>query len=343
MVYILLLSTVVAAQEADKISAASVIETTLNELGIEAASIKFRQMWAQKESYSFLQSEFLKLGGKLKQEGKPKETIALLNMTLEMFPNFDQAYLLLGQVYRSLGLHDKDLEYTDSAFKIRDARKLTNFITENKNTLAENAEQVIERYLEAIGGRKNLLKIKTMKLTLTKLQTINQETAFIRYYKYPHYSRQTIVNPEITMSTDGETVWKVTSEGWELETQHPFKYTPDIYSDFINYQDRGISYTLLGIEVLDSDVLYHLLKTYKDGHTRDYYFSAESGLFVMERRDWGIGKDIKRYFDWRKVEGVLIPYLFVVTNQGGIGHAHGTIIKDIKINTPLEDSLFKEQ
>ena len=327
-------------QGTNKISAASLLEKALNESGMEAATVKFNEMCAQKERYSFLESEFLELGNKHKQEGRTKETIAVLHMTREIFPNFDQAYLLLGHVYRSLGLYAEDLEHTNHAFEIRYAKILTTFLSENKESLAENAEQVLDRYFEAIGGRENLLKIKSMKMTLTRLQTVNQETAFIRYYKYPHFSRQTIVDPEITMSTDGQSVWKITSEGWTLDTRHPYKYTPDIYNDFINYQERGISYRLLGIEVLDSEVLYHVLKIHEDGHTRDYYFSAESGLFVMERRDWGIGKDIKRYFDWREVEGILIPHMFVVTNQGGLGHAHGAIIKDIKMNAPLDDALF---
>ena len=88
--------------------------------------------------------------------------------------------------------------------------------------------------------------------------------------------------------------------------------------------------------------MYRLLKTYQDGHTRDYYFSAESHLFVMERRDFGVGKDIKQYFDWREVQGILFPHLFVVTIKAGLGYSHGAIIKEIKINEPLDDSLFKE-
>jgi hypothetical protein len=87
--------------------------------------------------------------------------------------------------------------------------------------------------------------------------------------------------------------------------------------------------------------MYRVLKTYADGHSREYYFSAESGLFIMERRDFGIGKDIKQYFDWREVHGILFPHLFVVTNKVGLGHTHGAIIKEIKINESLDDSLFK--
>jgi len=340
IVFALFLTAVVSPQEADKISAASIIEKTLKDFGIEAALIEFREMRAQEESYSVLQTELLRLGANLRREGETQEAIAVFNMTIEAFPNSDQAYLELGRAYRSLGLNDKDLESTNRAFEIRDARMLTDFISKNKNSIAQNAELVIDGYLAAIGGKENLLKIKTVKLILTRLNSVNQEAALIRYYKYPHSSRQTVVRSGNSAATDGKKVWRVTSEGWKENPKSNFKYVPDIYGDFIDYRKRGISYNLLGIETLDSQVMYRLLKTYKDGHTREYYFSAESGLFVMERRDFGTGKDIKRYYDWREVEGILFPHLFVVTSKIGLGHSHGAITKEIKINESLDDSLF---
>ena len=133
------------------------------------------------------------------------------------------------------------------------------------------------------------------------------------------------------------------SEGWKEMPQSHFKYAPDIYGDFIEYEKKGISYHLIGIEAVDSQIMYRLLKTYENGHSIEYYFSAESHLFVMERRDFGIGKDMKQYFDWREVNGILFPHLFVVTNKIGLGQTHGAITKEIIINEPLDDSLFKEQ
>lgn len=342
MVFALFLITVVCAQEADNISVASTIENTLEDFGVEAASIKFREMRAQEESYSVLETELLRLGGDLRREGRTPEAIAVFNMTIEAFPNSDQAYLELGRAYRLLGLNDKALESTNRAFEIRNARTLADFISKNKNSIAKDAEQVIDMYLQAIGGKENLVKIKTVKLTLTLLNSVNQEVAFYRYYKYPHFYRQTVVRSGNSIVTDGKTVWRVTSEGWKENPQSNYRYVPDIYGDFIDYEKRGISYKLLGIEALDSQMMYRLLKTYKDGRTREYYFSAESGLFVMERRDFGIGKDIKRHYDSREIEGILFPHLSVVTNEVGLGHSHGAIIKEIKINESLDDSLFIE-
>ncbi|MFC2133689.1 hypothetical protein ACFLTH_03655 [Bacteroidota bacterium] len=339
----LFLSSVVSAQETDSLSAASLIKITLNEFGIEAAEIKFKEIYAEQDKFSVSESDFLKLGSNLQREDRIKEAIAVFKMTAIFFPNSDQAYLDLGRSYRSLGLDEKDLESTNRAFEIRNAETLKDFISKNKDTIAKSAKEVIDLYLEAIGGKENLLKIKTIKLTLTDLNSVNQEAVFLRYYKYPYCYRQTIVKSGNSNVTDGKNVWRITSEGWNETPKSNFKYAPDIYGDFIEYEKKGIYYHLLGIEAIDSEVMYRLLKTYKDGHMIEYYFSAESYLFVMERRDFGIGKDIKQYFDWREVNGILFPHLFVVTSKVGLGHLHGAIIKEIKINEPLDDSLFKEQ
>jgi tetratricopeptide (TPR) repeat protein len=331
------------AQEKEKISAAPIIEKTLKELTIEAAFVKYREMRAQKESYSIPLVEFLNLGFKFLEQKKTQEAIAVLNMTVEAFPDSDQAYIGLGMAYRSLDLADKDIKCVTRAFDIRDARMLAGFLTKNKSTIAKNADEVIDRYIEAIGGKENLMKIKTIKITLTGLDSVNQEAAILRYYKFPYYYRQTVASSGISTVTDGNKVWRVTAKEWQETPRSNFKYAPDIYGDFIDYKKKGISYKLMGIEALDSQVMYRLLKTYKDGQSREYYFSAETGLFVMERRDFGIGKDIKRHYDWREVDGILFPFLFVVTNKIGLGNSHGGIIKVIKINESLDDSLFIKQ
>jgi len=340
---VLCLTSSISAQEADKISAASIIEKTLMDHNPEAAFIKFRELRAQEDTYAISQSEFLTLGSKLHTEGKTREAVAVFNMILDIFPDSHQACLALGQAYRSLGFQDKALEQTNRAYDIRNAGALAEFMAKNKDAILTSAEDVIDRYLAAIGGKENLMKIKTIRMVLTSLDAVHQEASLIRYYKHPHYYRQTVARSGASMVTDGDHVWRVTSEGWEENPQSNYRYASDIYGDFIDYENRGISYQLLGIEALDLQVVYCLLKTYKDGNTREYYFSAESGLFVMERRDFGIGKDIKRYYDWRAVDGILFPYLFVVTNKVGLGHSHGGIVKEIKINESLKDSLFMEQ
>jgi hypothetical protein len=327
----------------DPRSAAAIVEKTIHALGIEAARTRFRQLRVQQDKYSLSEAEFIALGSELRRQGKIRESIAVFKMATEAFSASDRAYLELGRAYRFLGLDAADLENTSRAFEIRESRLLEDFISGNAASLARNAQEVIDRYLDAIGGQDKISQVKTVKMTLTELNAIDQEVAFIRYYAHPHLYRQTIVETGHSTVTDGKKVWRVTGEDWEESPHSNALYAPDIHGDFIDYEEKGITYELLGVEVLDSQVLYCLVKTYRDGHRREYYFSPESGLFVMERRDFGIGKDVKRYYDWREVEGVLYPHVFVVTNRLGLGNAHGAIVKELVINEPLDASLFTRQ
>ena len=169
--------------------------------------IKFKEIQAERTRYSISQSDFLNLGSRLGREGNIEEAIAILNMNIRVFPDSYDSYMVLGRCYRSLGLEEKDLEATNRAFEIRNDNLLREFIAGNEDSIAKSAEEVIHRYLQAIGGKDKLSAIKTMKLTLMDLNAINQEVAIIRYYQYPYFYRQTLVKRGYSTVTNGENVW----------------------------------------------------------------------------------------------------------------------------------------
>jgi hypothetical protein len=290
-------------------SAAEIIAKFIEENGSVAAHDKFNELIALKDiEYSFKESEFLSLG----------------------------------RAYRKIGDYGQDQKSVEKAFSLQNRDLLAKFLEKNKDTLAKTANEVIERHLQAIGGRERLEKIKTMVITYSGFDSIDQETLITRYYKFPHFIRQDNPTTGISIATDGDKVWRITSGKWEELTNSNWVYIPDIYGDFIDYRKRGITYNFLGVEAIDRHIYYHLVKKYPDGESRDYYFSAETSLFRMERRDFGVGKDIKSHWDYRHHEGILIPHLFVVILDVGFGQTHGGILKDIKINVSLEGSLFRQ-
>jgi tetratricopeptide (TPR) repeat protein len=322
-------------------SAAEVIAKFIEENGSIAAHDKFKELVALKDvEYSFKESEFLKVGYNLFREGETLDAIEVFKMTAAVFPNSYNTYISLGRAYREIGDHDQDRKSVGKAFALQNQSLLAGFMKKNKETLAKTADEVIERHLEAIGGRQNLEKIKTMIITYTALDSIDQKSLITRYFKCPHFVRQENANTGISIATDGKKVWQISSGKWKELKGSNWVYVPDIYGDFIDYNSRGITYDLLGIEAIDRHIYYHVVKKHADGEKRDYFFSAETGLFRMERRDFGVGKDIKSYWDYRRHEGILIPCLFIVTLDVGFGQTHGGILKSIKINVPLEGSFF---
>jgi tetratricopeptide (TPR) repeat protein len=324
-------------------SAAEIIAKFIDENGSMAAREKFKELIAQKDmAYSFEEKEFLSLGHDLLRAEKAIDAIEVFKMTAKVFPYSYNTYMSLARAYRSIGDHDQDRKNVEKAFALQNSQRLAEFLEKNKGTLAKTAEEVIERHITAAGGRENFEKIKTMVITYAALDSIDQDSLITRYYKFPHFIRQDSSDTGISIATDGDNVWRITSGKWQELTDSPWIYTPDIYGDLVDYSPRGITYGLLGIEAIDQHIYYHLAKKFADGETRDCYFSAETGLFRMERRDFGVGKDIKSYWDYCHHDGILIPHLFVVIWGVGFGHTHGGILKEIKINVPLDDSLFRK-
>ncbi len=324
-------------------SAAKVIAKFIDENGSIAAREKLKELVALKDvEYAFKESEFLSLGYDFLRAGRTVEAIEVFKMTAEIFPDSYNTYMSLGRAYRMIGDHEKDQKSVEKAFALQNSGLLASFLNKNKDNLAKTADEVIERHLKAIGGRENLEKIKTMVITYSGFDSIDQDSLITRYYKFPHFVRQENTNTGISIATDGDKVWRISSGKWQELKDSNWEYVPDIYGDLVGYGARGITYDLLGVEAIDRHIYYHLVKKHADGETRDYYFSAETGLFRIERRDFGVGKDIKSHWDYRHHEGILIPHLFVVTLDVGFGQTHGGILKDIKINIPLEDSLFRK-
>ncbi len=325
-----------------KKSAADVIAQILQEYGVQAARAKFPTLTSLRDTeYVFREDEFLKLGYELLKSGRAHLAAEVFRMSATAFPRSPNPLFSLARAHRMMGDRIRDRENVEKAFALSNQKLLTDFLNGNQDNLARSADQVIERHLAAVGGRDNLLKIKSLVMTYSGFDSIDQETFIIRSYKFPHFIRQDNAASGTATATDGKRIWQVTPDGWKELTGSNWAYVPDIYGDFIDYAPRGITYTLLGVEAIDRHIYYHLVKRYADGEERDFYFCAETGLFRMERRDFGIGKDIKSYWDYRRHEGVLIPHLFIVTLEVGFGQTHGAVLKDIRINVPLEDSLFR--
>lgn len=324
-------------------SAAEILRKFIEENGSIAARNKFKELIALRDvEFSFNESEFLRSGYDLLRSGKTLDAVEVFKMAAEAFPDSYNVSMSLARAYRALGDQEQDRKNLEKAMALQNRARLAEFLKNNKDHLAKTAEEVIEGHLEAVGGRENLTKIKTMVITYTGFDSIDQETLITRYYKFPHFMRQDIAATGVSIATDGKKVWRIAGGKWEEQSGSSWAYVPDIYEDFIDYGASGITYDLLGVEAIDRHVYYHLLKSHADGEKRDYYFSAETGLFRMERRDFGAGRDIKSHWDYRRHEGILIPHLFVVIQEVGFGQTHGGIVKDIKINVPLEDSLFRK-
>lgn len=334
-----------AQEEPTKESAAALIEQTLDEAGIEAARAKFFLLKTQKESYAFEEAEFTALGNKLLKADRPREAVAVLEMVVTRFPDSANVYRLLAAAHYAAGNSEQSLKIIDKMRSIRDETTLAAFLKRNEGKLAATAEEVIERHLEATGGREAWMAVKTMVLIFSTQSTGGRQARLVRMFKRPYFFRQGLEGSSRCTATDGESVWVVSDEGWKKieENSSPYIRRASIDDWFFDYSEKGISYMFIGLEYLNGSPVYHLRRIFWDGYQQDLFFSALTNLLTEIRSDYVEGLPFMRsylsYWNYREVEGLKVPYIFI-RNAGSLGPPHGGVIEEVKINVPLDEALF---
>ncbi len=340
-------SGIFAQEEAakEKESAASVIERVLDEKGIDAAKAKFFLLKTKKEAYSFVDAEFRALGNKLLQAGRLQNAVAVLEMGIELFPDSINIYWLLANAHYRAGNSEQSLEVVAKMRSIRDEATLADFVKENEGKLATTAEEVIERHIEATGGREAWKAVKTMVVVFSVQSTRGQQPRLVRMYKRPYFYRQGFEDSDQFTATDGKSVWEVSEKGWRKWEGESNSYArmASIDNWFIDYSKKGVSYIFIGLVYLEGSPVYHLRRTFWDGSQQDLFISALTNLLTEVKSDYvqmmPFMKSYLSYWNYRDVGGVKIPYVFI-RNVGSLGPPHGGVVEDVKINVPLDDSLF---
>ncbi len=102
-------------------------------------------------------------------------------MGAHVFPQSSDLHFGLGTDHRLLVSHEEEKKSVARAHEIRDEKMLAEFLRKKKKSLPKTADEVIARHLEAVGGSENLQEIKTLIITYSALDSIDQETFITRY------------------------------------------------------------------------------------------------------------------------------------------------------------------
>ncbi|MBN1273944.1 MAG: hypothetical protein JXB26_16895 [Candidatus Aminicenantes bacterium] len=334
-----------ARQEPARESAAVILKKALEETGIDGARATFFLLKTNRGQYSFVEREFLDLGNALIKDGRPQEAVSILEMASEVFSDSPNIYRFQAVAMYAAGFGEKSLEPLKKMRSIQFDSILADFMKKNEGRLSSTAEDVIEKYIGATGGKEALRAVKTMVVVFSLESTAGRQERMVRMYKRPLYYRAGPENGSRFTATDGKTVWMVSEKGWEKMEENAAAYIRFASIDdwFLDYTSQGISYTFIGLECLDFSPVYHLRRTFSDGFFQDLYFSAATNLLREVRSDYiqyqPFMKSYRSLWNYREVERIKIPYVFI-RNVGSLGPPHGGVIEEVKINVPLDDTLF---
>lgn len=208
-----------------------------------------------------------------------------------------------------------------------------------------SANDVIENYIEAIGGEDKIYNIVD-RTTIMRGSVQGVNITIISYQKAPNKLKQQIKagsNEQVIIFNGEQGVMKMADEekeitGSELE-KLKYESTITLLTDIEHY---GIKLKLEGIEKVKDKDTYKITMILPSGIKWTQYYDVESGLKLKEEKyinhPMGLLQQEIIYNDYKEVEGILYPYK--VTQTIGPQSMEFTV-SSVKINTGLADREFE--
>ena len=220
-------------------------------------------------------------------------------------------------------------------------------------TAAQTADEVIDKYVTAVGGMDKLQSVKTAKIT-GKMINANFEIPFARTLKVPDkiYIEMTMQGMTMKQGCDGTTDWMINPFMGKKDPEKltegqtkMMKEQADFEGKFVNYKDKGCSAELEGKDTVEGAEAYKIKLTDKDGDVSHYYIDASTYLLLRESstmkvKDKEVSTDAY-YTDYKPVDGTLIPMTIQVkTSTKGMGEQK-IVLDAVELNVAVDDSIFK--
>jgi outer membrane lipoprotein-sorting protein len=220
--------------------------------------------------------------------------------------------------------------------------------------ISQNAKDILNKMIEAQGGKAALEKIKDTTMTGTmEIIQFGMSGSLSIYYKEPDKVRMDMefMGMVMTQAFDGENGWGVNPQTGAVEDMpedqaKEMKRMAMGNAALLYPEKYGISYTYKRKETMEGKDYFVLEQAFEDGHTATMYIDADTYLVYktkeMSTNMAGVQAESEAFYgDYKKVDGVMMPYSMRIV-QGG-EEAMTMTITDVSFNTGLEDSFFKKE
>ena len=220
--------------------------------------------------------------------------------------------------------------------------------------LSQKASELLEKIIEAQGGRKILEDIKDTTMSGSgEMIQMGMSVMWTFYHKEPNKFRQDleIMGTVITTAYDGEKAWMTNPQTGAVE-EMPEQAQAELKrqaidfgnSALLNPEKFGIKYEHKGKESIEGKDYYLLEQTFPDGEKATIYLDSKTYLLYKIKQktlnQMGVEAEQEILFsDYKKVSGVMFAHSMTIFQKG---EEFGKMtITEISFNTGLEDSFFE--
>ncbi|HOK75766.1 MAG TPA: hypothetical protein PLS74_11675 [Bacteroidales bacterium] len=215
---------------------------------------------------------------------------------------------------------------------------------------AQTADQIIEKYLAAIGGRDMLKKVNSVYIESTVDAMGMQMPQKITILNGVGYKQEIDVMGSLLVNCFGA------SSGWTINPfagmtsaenmpENQYKEGKDqiyIGAPFSVIKEKGYKLELAGNEDVKGISAAKVKLTSSDGVTTFHYFDPQTGFLIKSLQQGEMeGQPVEitvMYEDYKTVEGLMIPFR-TYTSIGSMFEMNNTVTK-VEINKPVDPSVF---
>lgn len=212
------------------------------------------------------------------------------------------------------------------------------------------AEQIIEKYYQALGGLAAIEKMKSRVLKGTITTSNGAELGYELVQSGADSVLATITTPQhavIQRGFNGTIGWEKSADGIRDLAANDIIYLrryPDMFKD-IKLKEQFSRVTFGGKQKIDGRDVYLVRGTNLAGKREVMFFDVETGFLV--RRSFSTATSIGNipeqvdFSDYRDVDGVKLPFMIRVS---AIDPNHSLVRKftEIKLNAPVDSKRFNK-
>lgn len=221
---------------------------------------------------------------------------------------------------------------------------------------AQSVDEVINKYVEARGGKEKLNSIQSLYMEGIRPMmgtdipikiTVVQGKLFRTDFEFGGTSGYSIVTP-----TKGWSYVPMRSQNAEPIPDAALKNMQgqlDIAGPLVDYAAKGNKVELEGKETIDGREAYKIKLTTSAGRDIIYYIDTKTNLLIQSKQMApAMGNSnaqprelITNYSDYKSFDGVLFPQ--TISNPGTGPQAGSTTFDKIELNKKIDESLYKPQ